>query len=309
MRYKNAGVDLERQREIHKEAEKTLGGGVGLYVRWITLANVETTLHVDGVGTKTLWLLQTKKMETAGWDCVFVNVNDVVCDGFKTVAVVDYIALSPGFEEVGRDVLRGVSKALEKVGAVLLGGETAIMPDVVSGVDVVCTVLAVREANPQPPAPGDYIVGLASTGPHANGFSLLRKLFKLDEPMCNTSASEILLNPVADYSAVLTLMREGLVKAAAHVTGGSFTKLKRVLGPYGAEIELIDKPCWAVEVIKRGVPPEEAYRVFNMGVGMVLFTNAPGEVMRRAEDFGLRASVIGVVKPGGVIRVDGFVIS
>ncbi len=309
MRYRDAGVDLEKQRQIHREAEKALGGAVGSYVRWINLSNVEVTLHVDGVGTKTLWLLEAGKLETAGWDCVFVNVNDVVCDGFKTLAVVDYIALSPGVEEVGSEVLRGVAKAVEKVGAVLLGGETALMPDVVNGVDVVCTILAVREVSPKPPAVGDHIVGLASTGPHANGFSLLRRLFKLDESLCGASVSEVLLNPVADYTAVLTLMREGLAKAAAHITGGSFAKLKRVLGPLGAEIELVEKPCWVFEIMKRGVPPGEVYRVFNMGVGMALFTDAPLDLIKRAEDLGLRAFHIGEVKPGGVVRVDGLVIS
>ncbi|MFN3804166.1 MAG: phosphoribosylformylglycinamidine cyclo-ligase [Pyrobaculum sp.] len=304
MRYKNAGVDLDRHRQVHKLAEGALGGARGLYVRWVEVGGVEVALHVDGVGTKTLWLLQQGQLETAGWDCVFVNINDVVCDGFKTVAAVDYIAVSPGLEDKAGEVLRGVSKALEIVGAALLGGEVAIMPEVVSGVDVVCTVLATREARPSEVSPGDYIIGLASTGPHANGYSLLRRLFRLDEKICGAPAWEVLLKPVADYSPVLRLYGEGLIKAAAHITGGSFTKLKRALGPHGADIRLGEKPCWALEAVRRGVPLEEAYRVFNMGVGMALFTDRPEDVVRRAGDFGLDARVIGVVKPGGAIKVD-----
>ncbi|MFN7106354.1 MAG: AIR synthase-related protein [Pyrobaculum sp.] len=304
MRYKDAGVDLERHRQIHTLAESALGGAKGLYVRWLEIGGVEAALHVDGVGTKTLWLLQRGLLETAGWDCVFVNINDVVCDGFKTVAAVDYIALPPGLEDKAGEILRGISKALERVGAALLGGEVAILPDVINGVDVACTVLATRRAKPREVGPGDYIIGLASTGPHANGYSLLRRLFRLEEKICGDPAWEVLLKPVADYSPVLKLYEEGLVKAAAHITGGSFTKLKRVLGPHGAEIRLEEKPCWALEAVRRGVPLEEAYRVFNMGVGMALFTDRPEDVVRRGEDLGLDARIIGVVKPGGVIKID-----
>ncbi|MEZ0319424.1 MAG: phosphoribosylformylglycinamidine cyclo-ligase [Pyrobaculum sp.] len=307
MRYRDAGVDLEKQRSLHKAVAQLLGGDAGAYVRWLTLQDGQYALHVDGVGTKTLWLLQTDKMWVAGWDCVFVNVNDVVCDGFKPVALVDYVAAQPGLEEKAAEVFRGLSEAARRVGAVVLGGETAIMPDVVSGVDVVCTLLARRVAEAKPPQPGDYLVALESTGPHANGFSLLRRLFKPGERVCGASAEEVLLAPVADYSPVAELMREGVVKAAAHITGGSFAKLKRVLGGLGAELELGGLPCWAEEVVKRGVSREEAYRVFNMGVGMVLVTDAPHDAVRRAGDFGMQARVVGRVKKEGVVVVDGVV--
>lgn len=305
MRYKDAGVDLSKHRRIHEAASALLGGRAGAYARWVEVGGTEVALHVDGVGTKALWLLEAGRLETAGWDCVVVNVNDVVCDGFKPVAVVDYIALSPGLEERAVEILAGVKKAIDAMGAVLLGGETAIMPDVVNGVDAVCTVLAVREASTSPIEPGDYAIGLESTGPHANGFSLLRRLFRLDDKICGSDAAEVLLAPVASYHRVLDLMKEGLVKAAAHITGGGFSKLRRTLGELGAELQLGELPCWAEAAMRRGVPIDEMYKVFNMGVGMVLFSKHPKEAVRRAEDLGLSARVIGRVKPEGPVLVDG----
>lgn len=305
MRYRDAGVDIGRQRAVHEAALRALGGLEGGYVRYLQLDGGDYALHVDGVGTKALWLLQAGRLETAGWDCLYVNINDVVCDGFKPVAAVDYIAVSPGLEEKAEEVIRGLAEASRRAGVVVLGGETAIMPDVVSGIDVVCTVLARREARPMAVKPGDYIVGLESTGPHANGYSLLRRLFRLEERICGSTASDVLLAPVADYSPVVELIRGGLVKAAAHITGGSFSKLRRVLGGLGAEMELGEIPCWAAEAIKRGVPRDEAYRVFNMGIGMALITESPDELIRAAESYGLAARVVGRVKPEGPLLVDG----
>lgn len=307
MRYKEAGVDLDKQREIHKAAGTILGGLKGAYVNWIGGNLRDLALHVDGVGTKTIWLQEADKMEVAGWDCVMVNVNDVVCDGFKPLAVVDYIALRPGLEDLAVDVLRGVEEAARRVGAVVLGGETAILPDLINGVDVVCTVAASRYAETAAVKPGDFIVGLESTGPHANGYSLLRRLFKLDETLCGDRVSELFLRPVADYSPVLELMKSGIIKSAAHITGGSFRKIRRVLGNLGAELAF-KLPCWAREVAKR-VAPEEAYGVFNMGIGMVLFTEDKEGALRELERLGLPAKLIGVVKSDGPVVVNGVVLS
>lgn len=308
VRYRDAGVDLEAQQRVHRAAGAVLGGRAGTYLRWLSLGGVEVGLHVDGVGTKASWLLEAGRLEVAGWDCAMVNSNDVVCDGFRTAALVDYIAVAPGLEDRAAEVLRGLARAAGRLGAAVLGGETAIMPGVVSSIDVVCAAMAVREVALPGPRPGDAVVGLESTGPHANGYSLLRRLFCLGEKICGSTAEEVLLRPVADYSPVLELMRRGLVKAAAHITGGSFTKLRRALGALGARLELGQRPCWAEEVLKRGVPPDEAYRVFNMGIGMALVTDAPDDLIREAEALGLAARRIGVVKPEGPVVVDGIAI-
>jgi phosphoribosylformylglycinamidine cyclo-ligase len=306
MRYRDAGVDLGAQEQAHRAAAALLGGQAGAYNRWIQISG-DVALHVDGVGTKTVWLIEADRVETIGWDCLYVNINDLACDGFKPVAAVDYVSVEPSLEGLVPRVLKGLGEAASKAGVAILGGETAIMPGVVKGLDAACAVMGVRAASTRPAAPGDYIIGLESTGPHANGFSLLRKIYRLGEKVCGSAVEEALLAPVADYSPVLNLMRDGLAKAAAHVTGGSFKKLKRVLGPLGAEIELGGIPCWAEDVIKRGVPPDEAYRVFNMGIGMAVFTDAPRDALRELDKYGLRGRIIGRVKPEGPLLVDGVV--
>ena len=305
--YKDAGVDLAKHREVHAHASAFLGGSAGYYTRSVALGGLEVTMHVDGVGTKALLALQAGRLRVVGWDCVMVNVNDVVCDGYRPVAVVDYIAVSPGHEDAAKPVIEGVAEAASRVGAVLLGGETAILPDLVNGLDASCTVLAVREARTGRAEPGDSLVAIASTGPHANGYSLLRRLFRLGEEVCGARAEDALLAPVANYLPVLDLIRDGVAKAAAHITGGAFAKLARVLGGLGARLELGGVPCIFEEAVRRGVPRDEAYRVFNMGVGMVLVVprGAEAEAVRRLSAAGLRAWEVGrVVEEPGVV-VDG----
>jgi phosphoribosylformylglycinamidine cyclo-ligase len=308
MRYKDAGVDIDRHWAVHREIAGFLSGERGLYTRWVSLSGAEVTLHVDGVGTKAILALEADRLEAIGRDCITVNVNDLVCDGFKPVAAVDYIAVEPQhLEKVPRLVSGAASKAGE-LGIALLGGETAILPGVITGIDVVCAVLGVRAARTRPPRPGDALIGLPSTGPHANGYSLLRRLFRRDESICGSSAAELLLAEVADYSAVLGAIKSGAVAGAVHITGGGFRKLKKALGDLGAEISF-EVPCLFREVVRRGVEPEEAYRVFNMGVGMVVYTERDRvqEALRELES--LRPAVIGTVMREGPLVVNGIAVA
>ncbi|ACB40818.1 phosphoribosylformylglycinamidine cyclo-ligase [Pyrobaculum neutrophilum] len=304
MRYRDAGVDLDKHWAVHRAVSQYLGGARGLYTSSVELGGAELTLHVDGVGTKALLALELDRLEVAGRDCVAVNVNDIVCDGFKPVAVVDYVAVEPQHLEKVPRVVAGVASKAGEVGAQLLGGETAVLPGVIHGIDVVCTVLGVKAAYTRPPAPGDILIGLPSTGPHANGYSLLRRLFKPGEEVCGRPAAELLLAEVADYSAVLNAVREGAAAGAVHITGGGYRKLKKALGGLGAEVAF-DVPCLFREVVKRGVEPREAYQVFNMGVGMVVYTprDRLAEALRALEP--LNPKPIGEVKQGGGLRVNG----
>jgi len=305
--YRDAGVDLAKHREVHAHASAYLGGLEGAYTRGVRLGGVDLALHVDGVGTKALLALQSGRLRVVGWDCVMVNVNDVVCDGYRPVAVVDYVAVAPQYADAAKPIIDGVAEASRAIGAVLLGGETAILPDVMNGVDAACTVLAIREAETRRVEPGDALIGVESTGPHANGYSLLRRLFKVGEEVCGSRAEDLLLAPVANYLPVLDLIKAGLVKAAAHITGGAFAKLGRVLRGLGAVLELGEVPCIFEEAIRRGVPREEAYRVFNMGIGMVVVVERgrEQEVAEALAARGLRAREIGKVVEGGGIVVDG----
>jgi phosphoribosylformylglycinamidine cyclo-ligase (EC 6.3.3.1) len=304
MRYKDVGVDLDKHWEVHREVARHLQGASGLYTRWIDLNGMRATLHVDGVGTKAVLALELDRPEVAGRDCVTVNVNDIVCDGFRPAAVVDYVAVEPRHLDKVPRVVDGVASKAGEVGAALLGGETAVLPGVVAGIDVVCTVLGLRVAETRPPRPGDVLIGLPSTGPHANGYSLLRRLFKPEEEVCGGRAGDVLLAEVADYSPVLAAMREGVVAGAVHITGGGFKKLKKALGIHGAELSF-DVPCFFKEAVRRGVEPSEAYRVFNMGIGMVVYTNRENLDAALTALKPLTPKVIGEVKREGPLIVNG----
>jgi phosphoribosylformylglycinamidine cyclo-ligase (EC 6.3.3.1) len=308
MRYRDAGVDLDKHWAVHREVAGHIGGIRGLYTSWVKLGGVEATIHVDGVGTKAVLALQQDRLEVAGRDCVTVNVNDVVCDGFKPVAVVDYVAVEPQHLDKAPRVVAGVASKAGEVGAALLGGETAVLPGVVAGIDVVCTVLAVRTAGTRPPRSGDVLIGLPSTGPHANGYSLLRRLFKPEEEVCGARAADLLLAEVADYTPVLRALEAGAVRGAVHITGGAYRKLKKALGELGAEIAF-EPPCIFREIIKRGVDPAEAYRVFNMGMGMVVYTDRDNLEHALAHMEPHNPKPIGEVKERGLVIVNGIQIT
>ncbi len=311
MRYRDAGVDLDKHREMHRIASGVLGGSRGAYANWVVLGGREVTLHVDGVGTKTLVLERLGRLRVAGWDCVVMNTNDVACDGFRPVALVDYIALPRSDERLFREVLEGVSEAASRLGVVVLGGETAILPGLAAGVDVVCTVMAVREVRVENQARiGDVLYGLPSNGLHANGYSLVRRLVeeklggRYDAVVEGVDLGVELAKPVADYTGfLLEAWRRGLIHGAAHITGGAYTKLLRIL-PSGSQavLELPRSPPVFELLLKLGVPLDEAYRVFNMGFGLIVAapSDAEDELRGVAEKHGYR-----LVKLGRVERLAG----
>ncbi len=290
--YSRAGVDLFKHRSMHKHAlkliedlNKELGydiNGLGGYAASIKLNNRSIVLHVDGVGTKTIVLQKLGRLRVAGWDCIAMNVNDVVCDNAKPIVVVDYIAMPYSNEEIFREVIEGITDAAKVAKVAILGGETAILPDLVSGVDVVCTVLAIKEKEKINRVEiGDIVVGISSWGLHANGYSLVRKILEskglsYEATVEGINLAEELAKPVAIYSnLMLELQEKELVKAAAHITGGAFLKLKRIIRhDIDLVLEIPEPPKIFNVIMKLGnVPLNEMYKVFNMGVGMVLIIN------------------------------------
>ncbi|MEM1526620.1 MAG: phosphoribosylformylglycinamidine cyclo-ligase [Ignisphaera sp.] len=290
--YGKAGVDLSKHRSMHKYALKLVEDlnrelgydveGLGGYTSSITYGGNKLVLHVDGVGTKTIVLQKLGKLRIAGWDCVAMNVNDVVCDNAKPIAVVDYIAMPSADEEVFKEIIEGIVEAAKEARVAVLGGETAILPDLVNGVDVVCTVLAIKEETLiNRIEVGDVIVGVSSWGLHANGYSLVRRIledrglgygFQVED----LNLGEELSKPVAIYSnLVLELQGERVAKAVAHITGGAFSKVKRLIH-HNIDVMLeIPKPPKIFDVIMRlgNVSVEEMYKVFNMGIGLIIAVN------------------------------------
>ena len=316
--YAKAGVDLRKHKSMHKKALEMMSrlarelnaevGGLGGYASWIGVGGKKLVLHVDGVGTKSIIAAKLGNYEVIGWDCVAMNVNDVACEGAVPKALVDYIAMPESSEEVFEEVFRGVLSAAEVSKAAVLGGETAILPDLVNYVDVVCVVLAEKSVDfANKAVSGDVVVGLRSSGIHANGYSLVRKVLEgsagYDAVVDGVDLPQELLKPVVIYSNfTLEAIQRGLINSAAHITGGAFTKLKRVLGG-GADMVLeLPEPHPIFRVIMRlgNVPVSEMFRVFNMGVGLVVTAakDAVSEVLDLAGKYGHEAQVIGEVREG-----------
>jgi phosphoribosylformylglycinamidine cyclo-ligase len=181
-------------------------------------------------------------------------------------------------------VVRGLKHGAEESQAIIVGGETAIMPGVITGYDLSCSVVGVADKlkTGQDVKPGDVILGLASNGIHSNGYSLVRKLIDEGKIRLEKWADE-LLKPTKIYSnSVLSVLDK--IKAAAHITGGSFTKLRRITN-YRISIRLPDPPEVFKVIENSGVSHEEMHKVFNMGVGMVLFVSKENveEIIRTLE--------------------------
>ncbi|MEO8293284.1 MAG: phosphoribosylformylglycinamidine cyclo-ligase [Actinomycetota bacterium] len=322
--YGRAGVDTEAAAKAvaligdlaaqarRPEVADAIGGFAGLYRigegRLLAAAT-------DGVGTKLEIARLTGRLDTVGIDLVAMCADDVVCTGAEPLFFLDYLAVGKVIPERVASVVEGVAEGCRRAGCALLGGETAEHPGVMAedAFDLAgFCVGVVDEADllgPHLVGPDDVLIGLASSGLHANGFSLVRDAllgrYGLDDvpPGMSRPLGEELLEPCAIYApTVLRLAREGLVHAAAHITGGGFTEnVPRALPPgLGARIE---PGSWPVPPVfdlvaeAAGASREEMVGTFNMGVGMVLVV-APDAAPDVLAGAGPAAFRIGAVHAG-----------
>ncbi len=311
--YRAAGVDLEAgQRTVGLLAQAVrstygpevlsgVGSFGGLYDAG-ALQGMDAPVLVastDGVGTKVMLAARADAYEGLGHDIVNHCVNDILVQGARPLFFLDYLASAKLEPEKLSRVVQGMAAACRLNGCALLGGETAEMPGVYcpGEFDVAGTVVGVVERGrilPRDVTAGDILVGLASSGPHTNGYSLLRKLFVDDLP-------PELLAPHRSYLPLLTPWL-GTVKALAHITGGGLLEnLPRVLPPgLGARVtpRAYDS-FWRDVQSRSGLPPEEMHRVFNCGVGMVVVL-APSDVDGFRAGLGEESWVLGSLEPGEI---------
>ncbi len=255
----------------------------------------------DGVGTKVKLAAQLNRFDTIGEDLVNHCINDILVQGARPLFFLDYVAASTLDPEMIAAVVGGLARACRAAGCALLGGETAEMPGVYQAgeFDVAGTLVGVVERQrifPRPGlAAGDVLIGLASSGPHTNGYSLIRKIvadLDLSQPLAGTTTSlaDALLAPHRQYlttAGPLLAQPATPVKALAHLTGGGFIdNLPRVL-PEELGVD-IDPHGWPVPPVftflqaRGAVDPAEMYRVFNMGIGLVLIVAADRVVEAQA---------------------------
>ncbi|XZH20588.1 phosphoribosylformylglycinamidine cyclo-ligase [Clostridium perfringens] len=324
--YKEAGVNIEegyRSVKLIKEyAKKTMSeyvlNGLGSFAGMVELPEgykkPVLVSGTDGVGTKLDIACKKRKFDTVGIDCVAMCVNDILCHGAKPLFFLDYIACGKLEAEVSSDLVKGVAEGCIKSQCSLIGGETAEMPGMYKEGDYDIAGFAVgivdkdKIINGKDIKSGDKLIGIASSGVHSNGYSLIRKVFKnLDEDFNGKSIWEELLTPTKIYvKPVLSLLEKFNIKGMAHVTGGGFYEnLPRMLSEEGLSI-VINKNSYEIpEIFKKlmelGVQEEEMYNTFNMGIGFVLCVEEDEveEVLKELSKQGEKAFEIGYINAGG----------
>lgn len=293
-------------------------GGIGLFAGLIRLEGRTFALTTDGVGTKVLLAEALDRWEEVGEDMVAVNVNDLVAAGATPAALVDYVACRSPDARVLSHIGLGLNRGLERARCSLLGGETAVVPELIaSSFDLSATAMGFFPKGRRPLdgghlKPGDILIGLPSSGFHANGYTLIRRLM-LDHRLSLDAKVEgvrlplgrALLQPTRIYAEGLgALLDAGLPVAGAHITGGGFRKnLIRLNRRVEFVLDRMPPPRGIFRWVERlsALPPEELYRTFNMGIGFVVAVRGADEKealtqLRRHGERG--ASVIGSVRKG-----------
>lgn len=337
--YEASGVNLEAGYEVVSRIKKHVAstnrrgcmGNIGAFGGMFDLGSLNYKHPIlvsgtDGVGTKLKLAFALDKHDTIGIDAVAMCVNDVLAQGAEPLIFLDYVAVGKNHPEVVEAIVAGVAEGCRQAGCALVGGETAEMPGMYAEDDYDIagfTVGAVEKENLidcTKVKPGDVLVGIASSGVHSNGFSLVRKIVadnNLDlnlkyEETGDQTLGEMLLTPTRIYvKQVHEVLKEVDVHGIAHITGGGFDEnIPRILSA-GQGIE-VTEGSWEILPVFRllekygKVPHREMFNIFNMGIGMVLAVNeedAPKavEILTKA---GEKASVIGKVVEGEGVTIN-----
>lgn len=326
--YKSAGVDVEAgykavklmKEYVKKTYNDNVLGDLGSFGGFYALGDKEDSdclvAGTDGVGTKLKYAFVLDKHDTIGIDAVAMCVNDIVCQGAKPLLFLDYIAQSKLIPERVADIVKGVSEGCCQSGCALIGGETAEMPGFYAEDEYDIAGFAVgivkknKIINGKNIKVGDSLVGIASSGIHSNGYSLVRKLFgedkesltKYNETLGCTPA-ELVLTPTKIYvKTILALIEKFEIKGIAHITGGGFIEnIPRII-PKGMGIK-IDRTSYPLPKIFKalqeiaGIDDRKMCNTFNMGIGMVLAVDPSikDAVVKELKTLGEEAYVIGEV--------------
>ena len=324
MTYAKAGVDIDKKSssitalvEHLKYRRKGFGKSIDLpghFTGLIDIGNLALTLCTDGVGTKLMVADALKKWDTVGIDCIAMNVNDTICVGSEPVAFVDYIAIDKPDEKVTSEVGKGLEAGAEMSNMTIVGGEIAVLPELVKGFDLAGTCLGVVEKKKiitgQSIRAGDALIGLPSSGIHSNGLTLARRIFEENEigyrqkiKGLGRSVGLELLEPTTIYvRQVLKLLDMFEVHGMANITGGGLRNLIRLKEGIGFEIDDPVKPNAIFKIMQDlgGVTDREMYQIFNMGMGysMVVPDKLASDVTKAA---GKGAKIVGrAVKREGI---------
>jgi phosphoribosylformylglycinamidine cyclo-ligase len=299
--YDKVGVNIKKIRSTQKNIGKMIAesysfqeigkivSGFGHYSGLINIGNHVLALHTDGVGTKVLVAQQMRRFDTIGIDCIAMNVNDIICTGADPFAFVDYIGLKKVNDELIKKIVKGLIAGAKVAKTAIVGGETAVVPEILAGnnddmFDLAGTAIGIVQNNKlilgNNIKIGDIILGLESSGLHSNGYTLARKVlskYQIDEipEFLTQSVGEELLIPTKIYvQPVIELIkdRKVTVHGLAHITGGSFTKLKRLNNKVRYNLSDLCPPFGIFKQIQKdgNIDIQEMYRTFNMGIGFCI---------------------------------------
>lgn len=335
MDYKNAGVDIEagyKAVELMKEhiagtmrseVLTDIGGFSGAFSMEAFKTMEQPTLvsGTDGVGTKLKVAFEMDRHDTVGIDCVAMCVNDIACAGGEPLFFLDYIACGKNEPEKIASIVSGVANGCKQSGAALIGGETAEMPGFypVDEYDLAGFAVGVVDRKNmitgKTIAKGDVLVGIASSGIHSNGYSLVRKVFEMKKESLNKtyeslggkSLGETLLTPTVIYVKALRTIKEGgvTIKGCSHITGGGFYEnIPRML-PENAHANIKVgsykiPPIFDMLAKEGNISKEMMYNTYNMGIGMLLAVDVADadKTVALAEQAGEKAYIIGEISEG-----------
>jgi len=292
--YAEAGVDIDaKQRQVDALVSaltfrrKGVGrplGGIGAFTGNVAFGDHILSLCTDSVGTKILVAAELGRWDTIGIDCIAMNANDMITAGIEPVAFVDYVAVDRYDADVARQIGVGLNRGAEMANLTIVGGEIAVVPEIVRGYDLAGTCLGIARKQDvidgRRVRVGDVIVGVASTGIHSNGLTLARRVFRdaglgLADSLqgARGSIGKALLEPTAIYvRPVMKVLRRHKVHGMANITGGGLRNLVRL--KKGLEFRITDPlaplPIFRAIQELAGVADAEMYQTFNMGMGYAI---------------------------------------
>ena len=317
--YSEAGVDIDASEKATEaliaqiknvgrkgdgEAIKLDNGFAGL----VKLGDGALAMCTDGVGSKLLLAEEMDSIHTVGIDCVAMNTNDLICVGAEPLSFVDYVALDKPDEDLMAKIGMGLAEGCKQSNCTLSGGETAILPELVHGFDIAGTSVGYVKQDKiidgTKISEGDVLIGLKSSGPHSNGYTLIRKLFDGDKEL-----GKKLVEPTRIYvKEVMALIKQVDVHGIAHITGGGLDNISRINDNFQY---VIDNPLPVPSVFdwlqERGdVEDGEMYRTFNMGMGMIIIVDEK-DADKSVSLLGEYAQIVGSVNSGTGVKHSAFI--
>lgn len=316
MTYAKAGVDIDKKSDSIAALVKHLAfrrEGVGApldleghFTGLVDFGDAALTLCTDGVGTKLIIADKMRKWDTVGIDCIAMNVNDTICVGAEPIAFVDYIAIDEPNVEITSQIGEGLEVGARMANMTIVGGEVAILPEIVNGFDLAGTCLGMVKKNRlisgEAVRPDDVLIGLPSTGVHSNGLTLARKVIESNGLTMDSRLEGVerpigleLLEPTEIYvRRVLKLLDEFDVHGMANITGGGLRNLLRIKHGIGFEIDDPISPNRVFTALQKlgSISDREMYQTFNMGMGFSIVA-AKDDAQSIVDSLGKDASIVG----------------